>query len=118
MENDMTPDLIAMYALLLSLLGGDNSGVPNINVSKELVLKSGSQIIAIGDSITEAGGYLKDVDAVLAAKYPELKLPPIKNVGISGQKAEDLVKRFQHDVIERKPAIVTISIGINDVWHR
>ena len=25
----------------------------------------------------------------------ELKLPPIRNVGISGQKAEDLVKRFE-----------------------
>ena len=50
----------------------------------------------------QAGGYLKDVDAVLASKYPELKLPPIRNVGISGQKAEDLVKRFQHDVVDKQ----------------
>ena len=82
------------------------------------MLKSGSQIVAIGDSITQAGGYLKDVDAVLAKRYPALKLPPIRNVGISGQKAEDLVKRFQHDVVDKKPAVVTISVGINDVWHR
>jgi lysophospholipase L1-like esterase len=40
------------------------------------------------------------------------------NVGISGQKAEDLVFRFERDVIAKKPAIVTISVGINDVWHR
>ena len=51
-------------------------------------------------------------------QYPELKLPPIHNVGISGQKAEDLVQRFQKDVIDKKPAVVTISVGINDVWHR
>ena len=85
---------------------------------RELILKPGSQIVAIGDSITQAGGYLKDVDAVLATKYPELKLPPIQNVGIGGQKAEDLVKRFQKDVVDKKPAVVTISVGINDVWHR
>ncbi len=114
----MSPELAYMYAMLLSLLGPASSGEPNINMPRELILKAGAQIIAIGDSITAAAGYLKDVDAVLAKKYPELKLPPIKNVGISGQKAEDLVKRFQHDVIDQKPAVVTISIGINDVWHR
>jgi acyl-CoA thioesterase I len=118
METDMNPELISMYALLLSLLGPNPGGDPDINMPREPIFKSGSQIVAIGDSITEAGGYLKDVDAVLAKNYPELKLPPIHNVGISGQKAEDLVKRFQHDVIDRKPAIVTISIDINDVWHR
>jgi lysophospholipase L1-like esterase len=81
-------------------------------------LKPGSQIVAIGDSITEAGGYLRDADQLLASRYPELKLPPIKNVGISGQKAEDLVRRIQKDVVEARPDVVTISIGINDVWHR
>jgi lysophospholipase L1-like esterase len=117
-ENRMSPELASMYAMLLALLGPAPEGEPNIGMPRKLVLKPGDQIIAIGDSITEAGGYLKDVDAVLAKNYPELKLQPIRNVGISGQKAEDLVKRFQQDVVERKPAVVTISIGINDVWHR
>jgi lysophospholipase L1-like esterase len=61
---------------------------------------------------------LKNAAVMLDSLYPELKLPPIKNEGVSGQKAEDLVKRFQKDVVDRKPAVVTISIGINDVWHR
>ena len=84
----------------------------------ELILKPGQQIIAIGDSITQAGGLLEGRRAVLAARYPELKLPPIRNEGSAGQKAEDLVKRFQKDVVDRKPAVVLISVGINDVWHR
>ena len=113
----MQLDLMKMYAFLLSLLGPATDD-PNLGMPKSLILKPGDQIVAIGDSITQAGGYLKDVDAVLAASYPELKLPPIINVGISGHKAEDLIKRFQKDVIDRKPAVVTISIGINDVWHR
>jgi acyl-CoA thioesterase I len=114
----MSPELMATYAMLLGLLGPAAAGEPNVNLPRELILKPGSQIVAIGDSITAAAGYLKDVDAVLAKKYPALKLPPIHNVGISGQKAEDLVQRFQKDVIDKKPAIVTISVGINDVWHR
>jgi acyl-CoA thioesterase-1 len=114
----MAPDLMKMYAMLLSLVGPAPRGEPDVNMPGSLILKPGQQIIAIGDSITEAGGYLKDVAGVLAESYPELKLPPIKNKGISGQKAEDLVKRFQKDVVDRKPAVVTISIGINDVWHR
>ncbi len=114
----MQLDLMKVYAMLLSLLGPAPAGEPNLNMPKGLILEPGDQIVAIGDSITQAGGYLKDVNAVLAAKYPELKIPPIVNVGISGQKAEDLVNRFQKDVIARKPAVVTLSIGINDVWHR
>ncbi|MGA2501976.1 MAG: GDSL-type esterase/lipase family protein, partial [Tepidisphaeraceae bacterium] len=35
-----------------------------------------------------------------------------------GQKAENLVARFDKDVVQLKPAFVTISVGINDVWHR
>ncbi len=50
--------------------------------------------MAIGDSITAGGGYLRDIDAVLAQQYPDLKIPKVVNKGIGGQKAEDLVKRF------------------------
>ena len=86
--------------------------------AEELKIAAGEQIVAIGDSITQAGGYLRDIDAVFATQYPELKIPAVVNTGISGQKAEDLVARFAQDVVARKPAIVTIDIGINDVWHR
>ena len=110
----MAPAQLAqLIASLLAIIGPAPRGLP-----REIVLKPGDKIVAIGDSITAAGGYLKDVDAVLALQYPDLKIPPIINVGIGGQKAEDLLPRFQHDVIDSKPAVVTISIGINDVWHR
>ena len=112
----MSPDLAKLFAMLLPLLGPASES--DINLPGELILKPGDQIIAIGDSITQQGGYLRNVNAVLAARYSELKLPPIRNVGIGGQKAENLVKRFQKDVVDRKPAVVLLSIGINDVWHR
>ena len=89
---------------------------------EQFQLKPGEQIVAIGDSITAEGrkadGYLRVIDAVLAKQYPDLKIPKLTDKGIGGQKAEDLVKRFDNDVVKLKPAYVTISIGINDVWHR
>ena len=109
----MSMSLAKLFAMLLALIGPAPKDLPD-----KPVLKQGDQIVAIGDSITAGGGYLKDTDAVLAAQYPDLKLPKVINAGISGQKAEDLVKRFEKDVVAKKPAVVTISIGINDVWHR
>lgn len=114
----MSPELARLIAMLLPLAGPAVGGGPDLNLPGELALKPGDQIVAIGDSITAAGGYLKNVETILAARHPDLKLPSIVNVGISGQKAENLVARFQKDVLDRKPAVVTISIGINDVWHR
>jgi len=101
------------FAMVLALAGPAPQEAP-----RELQLKVGEQIVAIGDSITSQGGYVRDIDAVLAQQYPDLKLPRILNAGFSGNKAEDLVARFHRDVIARKPAVVTINIGINDVWHR
>lgn len=112
----MAPDLGRLLAMLLSLVSP--AAKDSVNLPADFVLKPGDQIVAIGDSITQGGGYLKFTDQVLAAQYPDLKLPKIINVGISGQKAENLVGRFQKDVVDKKPAVVTISIGINDVWHR
>ncbi len=110
-----------LFAMALALLGPPETQPatrPATQPSDSLHIAAGQQIVAIGDSITQAGGYLRAIDAVFAQQYPQLKLPPIVNVGISGQKAEDLVERFEKDVVQRKPAVVTISIGINDVWHR
>ncbi len=84
----------------------------------KLILNQGESIVAIGDSITAAGGYLRTIHSVLQQEFPELKIPKIINKGIGGQKAEDLLRRFDRDVIQLKPAVVTICIGINDVWHR
>jgi lysophospholipase L1-like esterase len=109
----MNADLAKLFAALIGILGPAPADMP-----KDMQLKKGDQIVAIGDSITQAGGYLLDVDSVLATQYQGLKAPKIINVGISGQKAEDLVKRFDHDVVQKKPQWVTLSIGINDVWHR
>jgi acyl-CoA thioesterase I len=106
-------EMAKLFVMMLSLVGSAPTDMPN-----ELQLKQGDTIVAIGDSITEMGGYLRDIDMVLAQQYPDLKIPKVVNKGISGQKAEDLITRFENDVVKLKPTYVTISIGINDVAAR
>jgi lysophospholipase L1-like esterase len=114
---EVTPDKRVVWRAPLHERMSDPTAIQVMEV-EDMKFQSGEQIIAIGDSITAQGGYLRDMDAVFARQYPGLKIPAIINAGIGGQKAEDLIARFDKDVIQKKPALVTIDIGINDVWHR
>ena len=73
----------------------------------------------MGDSITQAGGYLRLTAYVLSTQAARLNIPPFTNAGIGGQKAENMEPRFEKDMkLGEKPAWVFISVGVNDVWHR
>lgn len=80
-----------------------------------------------GDSITDAGrsrenphllgqGYVKYAAKYLQEIYPNLEFDFI-NLGISGNQTKDLVARLEPDFIEIQPDVVSVLIGINDVWH-
>jgi lysophospholipase L1-like esterase len=83
-------------------------------------LKKGDRIVFLGDSITQAGveekGYVTLVQNTLSDKHKDLGIEVI-GAGISGNKVPDLQKRLDKDVIAKKPTLVVIYIGINDVWH-
>jgi lysophospholipase L1-like esterase len=85
-----------------------------------LKLKKGERIVFLGDSITQAGvgpkGYVTLVRKALDEKHGGLGVTVI-GAGISGNKVPDLQKRLARDVLKRKPTLVVIYIGINDVWH-
>jgi len=53
----------------------------------------------------------------LAVSWPS-SCPIVLNRGISGNKIPDLQKRWQRDVLDGKPDILSIYIGINDVWQQ
>jgi lysophospholipase L1-like esterase len=87
---------------------------------ERMLLRKGERIIFLGDSITEQGvkpnGYVALLQKELSARYPDLGIEVI-GAGISGNKVADLHRRLVKDVLDRKPTIVVIYIGINDVWH-
>ena len=80
-----------------------------------------------GDSITDAGrsfedprilggGYVKYAAEYLQKAYPGVEFDFI-NLGIGGNQTKDLVERLDKDFVEIQPDIVSVLIGINDVWH-
>ena len=112
-----------MRSLLLCLLLGVFA-VPSsvVRAQREVppLLQNVHRIVCLGDSITQGGegpgGYVWLVRHYLSALYPQQNIEVI-NAGISGHKSTDMIARFQHDVLDRKPDLVTISVGVNDVWH-
>lgn len=85
-----------------------------------MALHEGERIVFFGDSITELGvkpnGYVTLIREAIAARHPNYAIEVI-GAGISGNKVPDLQKRLARDVINLKPRIVVVYIGINDVWH-
>ena len=47
-----------------------------------------------------------------------VNFPYIRTAGISGNKVYDLYLRLEKDVLSRKPDIVVVFVGVNDVWHK
>jgi len=83
-------------------------------------VKKDDRIVFFGDSITQGGGgpkgYITVFKNAMTAKHADYNLDFV-NAGISGHKVPNLQGRVDKDVISKKPTIVFIYIGINDVWH-
>jgi lysophospholipase L1-like esterase len=45
-----------------------------------------------------------------------VKVTPIP-AGISGHKSNQMLERLERDVLSKKPDWMTLSCGVNDVWH-
>jgi lysophospholipase L1-like esterase len=93
---------------------------PAFAAEKDPELKPHERIVFLGDSITQAGdsagGYVTLVRETLAARRKNLEIE-VFGAGISGNRVPDLEKRLERDVLAKKPTLVVIYIGINDVWH-
>lgn len=98
------------------------------------LLQQGDVILFQGDSITDAGrdrnteanannartlgnGYPVLIAGELLNEHAKLNLQ-VYNRGISGHKVPDLDNRWQKDCIDLKPAVLSILVGVNDIWHK
>ncbi len=79
------------------------------------------RIIFFGDSITEMGaekdGYI-DLMRDFVHQNGLQHSWELVGAGISGNKVYDLYLRLGEDVLSKKPQVVVVFIGINDVWHK
>jgi lysophospholipase L1-like esterase len=82
-------------------------------------VKPGDKVAFLGDSITQQGqgspgGYVQLVGSALAANGVKIE---IIGAGISGHKSNQMLERLERDVLSKKPQWMTLSCGVNDVWH-
>jgi len=86
------------------------------------------RILFQGDSITDAGrdkrnyhdmgnGYPKYASAMIREACPNADIEFI-NLGISGNRTDQLFDRMYDDIIALQPDVVSFLICINDIWHR
>ncbi len=61
-------------------------------------------------------GYALLIASHLVAERPEAQLK-FHNRGISGNKVFQLAERWDKDCLALKPNVVSILIGVNDIWH-
>lgn len=85
------------------------------------------KILFQGDSITDAGrdrsdphnlaGYAMFSAELIKARHPATEFEFL-DLGIGGNRAENLRDRWTADCIDYQPDVVSILIGVNDTWHR
>lgn len=83
-------------------------------------------ILFQGDSITDAGRDRRD-PLSLGYGYPlfaagrlyldQPEAYQILNRGVSGDRVVDVYARMKADILNLKPDVLSILIGVNDVWH-
>jgi len=108
--------------LILVLLG-------SALAAQTLYVKDGQCVLFLGDSITQDGRYVEDIEAYLIANYPKMRVDIIK-LGLSSETTEGLTEPDQplprpniHDRLDSalektKPAIVVACYGMNDgIYH-
>ncbi len=89
-------------------------------------LAKGALILFQGDSITDCGrqsspdglggGYVAMIRGILMAKGDAGDFK-IVNRGVGGDRTAELLARWRTDCLDLKPALLSIMIGVNDVWR-
>ena len=84
------------------------------------------RILFQGDSITDCLRSSYDSGAFVGSGYPCLIQADlclnrtdieVLNCGISGNRVTNLLTRWKKDCINLRPDVISILIGVNDVWH-
>jgi lysophospholipase L1-like esterase len=90
-------------------------------LASAFVSQEKTSVIFFGDSITELGvkpgGYVTRVDSLCRLEKKN-NTYEFAGSGISANKVYDLYLRLDEDVLAKKPDVVVIYVGVNDVWHK
>jgi lysophospholipase L1-like esterase len=94
-----------------------------------LFLENGQRVLFLGDSITQDGRYVEDIEAFIIAKHPEIRVDVIK-LGLSSETTQGLTEpehpyprpnihdRLDSALEKTRPDVVVACYGMNDgIYH-
>jgi len=104
--------------LVVLVVAGIVSLISSSSIHAQQLIKKGETIAFLGNSITQfsspPNGYTALVANALESKGIRIKTI---NAGVSGNVSTQMLDREDADVISKKPDWMTLSCGVNDVWH-
>ena len=142
MQTEPTSGGTGRRAFLLTSAGMTAAGMASVSAviaaepatAAEPLIQPGDTILFQGDSITDTGRNRDQTDEVnqqsafgngyawMAASQLLVSRPVdelrLFNRGISGNKVYQLAERWQVDCLDIKPNVLSILIGVNDIWHK
>lgn len=100
--------------------GARGRAVTSAGGSREDVAR---RYVFTGDSVTDAGrlrdpqglgdGWVREVARRLAGAGAAA---PVVNTGVAGDRAADVLARWEADALGLAPDVLTVLVGVNDVW--
>jgi lysophospholipase L1-like esterase len=103
--------------------------VPDSPKEKDFPLRDGLRVVFLGDSITNYGVYIQDIEAYLYTRFPDRKVEII-NLGLSAETVSgitepghpyprpDIRTRLGRALEQTKPNLVIVCYGMNDgIYH-
>ena len=84
------------------------------NDGNSFVVRKPARFCAIGDSITHGGGSISVPPSTAVYNWETYCQLPVKNLGKSGDTTEQILQRFDTDVLPFKPEILFVMAGVND----
>lgn len=78
--------------------------------------EKGDRVAFVGNSITEAGYYESYIWLYYMLHYPDMPIT-VYNVGIGGDRANNILARLHDDVFSRKPTVISLTFGMNDTGY-
>lgn len=90
----------------------------NVYAQSQIIapFKNGDRVAFVGNSITDGGHYHSYIWLYYMTHFPDMRIT-CYNVGIGGDVAKQIARRFDDDVLRRNPTVVTLTWGMNDTGY-
>lgn len=84
------------------------------NSNNSFKIEKPARFCALGDSITHGGGAISVPPSTVIYNWQNYCKFPIKNFGKSGDTTDEMLHRFERDILPFSPEVLFILAGVND----